>query len=135
MKISSIELCDELLALLGRFKSTMGEVAESHGLTPIQLGALYQINHGFTTMGKVAQKLHCDASNVTGIIDRLTILKLVTRQDDPKDRRVKTLALTAKGHTILDEVLALMPSRLGCDRLSADERVEVFQSVKKLSQI
>lgn len=133
MKISPQELCEELMALLGRFKSTMAEVAESHGLTPIQLGALYNINNGFTTMGKVAQKLHCDASNVTGIIDRLTILELVTRQDDPKDRRVKTLQLTAKGRAILDEAVSLMPSRLGCERLSADERLEVHRAIKKLS--
>jgi len=113
----------------------MGEVAESHGLTPIQLGALYNINNGFTTMGHVAKKLHCDASNVTGIIDRLTILELVTRQDDPKDRRVKTLQLTTKGHKVLDEVVSLMPSRLGCDRLTADERVEIFLSVRKLSEV
>lgn len=123
------------MALLGRFKSTMAEVAESHGLTPIQLGTLYNINNGYTTMGKVAHKLHCDASNVTGIVDRLTILELVTRQDDPSDRRVKTLQLTAKGRAILDEVISLMPSRLGCDRLSVEERAEVYQAVKKLSQI
>jgi MarR family transcriptional regulator, organic hydroperoxide resistance regulator len=41
--------------------------------------------------------LHCDASNVTGIADRLEARGLVTRQAAREDRRVKLLALTPAG--------------------------------------
>jgi DNA-binding MarR family transcriptional regulator len=135
MNISSKDLCFELLGLFGRIKATMAEVADSHGLTPIQLGTLYAINTGHTTMGKVAHLLHCDASNVTGIVDRLTHLELVNRQEDPKDRRVKTLQLTASGRQVLGEVVELLPSRLGCDRLSVEERENIHQAVIKLTLV
>ena len=49
------------------------------------------------TMRELAGRLHCDASNVTGIIDRLEARKLVERRSTPGDRRVKALALTPAG--------------------------------------
>lgn len=55
-------------------------------------------------MGALAAALHCDASNVTGLADRLERRGLVERQSDPSDRRVKLLALTPAG-TALEEDL------------------------------
>lgn len=132
MDVSANDLCIDMLALLKRFKSIMADVAENHGLTTIQLGTLNAIKDGHTTMGKVAQTMHCDASNVTGIIDRLVQLQLVTRQEDAKDRRVKTLAMTQRGKDILDGVMAIMPERLGCTRLTAQERLGLHAMLLKI---
>jgi DNA-binding MarR family transcriptional regulator len=126
------QLCSDMLALVKRFKSVMADIAEAHGLTPIQLGALHAINEYGATMGKLAQTLHCDASNVTGIVDRLTVLELVNRQEDPNDRRVKTLQLTTRGHAVLQEIITLLPSRLGCDRLNSMERDDLHHMFDRL---
>lgn len=134
MATSPDQLCSDMLALVKRFKAILADIAESHGLTPIQLGALHAINEHSATMGKLAQTLHCDASNVTGIIDRLTVLELVSRREDPNDRRVKTLQLTSRGHKVLQEIVTQLPSRLGCDRLNAMERDDLHRMFSRLAR-
>ena len=81
-------------------------------------------------MRDLADGLACDASNVTGIVDRLERRGLVERQVSPTDRRVKTLVVTAEGvalrerllsrlHQVPDAVAELEPQerRLLCDVL------------------
>jgi DNA-binding MarR family transcriptional regulator len=55
-------------------------------------------------MGKIAQVLQCDSSNVTWITDRLEERGLVERRADPRDRRVKLIALTDEGRRVRDEI-------------------------------
>jgi MarR family transcriptional regulator, organic hydroperoxide resistance regulator len=55
-------------------------------------------------MSSLAQALQCDNSNVTGIVDRLEAAGLAERRAAPKDRRVKTIALTEHGRTVREEV-------------------------------
>src|SRR6187431_3214207 len=43
-------------------------------------------------MGELAQHMHCDNSNITGIVDRLTERGLVERRAAPGDRRAKLVA-------------------------------------------
>ena len=59
-------------------------------------------------MSALAQLLVCDASNVTGIADRLEARGYVERQSAGTDRRVKMLALTPTGAEVRDRVLELM---------------------------
>src|ERR671928_2004208 len=48
-------------------------------------------------MSALAERLFCDASNVTGIVDRLEARGLVERRSSEGDRRVKALTLTEAG--------------------------------------
>jgi DNA-binding MarR family transcriptional regulator len=59
-------------------------------------------------MSSLAERLFCDASNVTGIADRLESRGLVERRSAEGDRRVKALTLTAEGAELRDRVLELM---------------------------
>ncbi|MFL5920924.1 MAG: MarR family winged helix-turn-helix transcriptional regulator [Gaiellaceae bacterium] len=59
-------------------------------------------------MSALAERLFCDASNVTGIVDRLEARGLVERRSAEGDRRVKALTLTAAGVELREHVLALM---------------------------
>lgn len=133
MEITSGQLCEDLFALLRRVKAAMAEVAENHGMTPVQVGALYAIMHGDITMGQVAHTLHCDASNATGIVDRLVAQNLVVRGEGQQDRRVKTLQLTAKGSEIIDGIIQKLPETLGCDKLSTHEREIMHATISKLA--
>ena len=56
-------------------------------------------------MGSLADHLRCDASNVTGIADRLEGRGLVTRSPAPGDRRVKVLTLTPAGERLRAELV------------------------------
>ena len=59
-------------------------------------------------MSALAERLFCDASNVTGIADRLEARGLVRRQSAEGDRRVKALTLTPDGVALRDRVLEVM---------------------------
>jgi len=101
----------------------MLDVQAEHGLRPPQFFALQALDDP-APMGKLAELLRCDSSNVTWITDRLEERGLVERQNDPKDRRVKLLVLTDEGRRVRDEIqarLAIPPEPLM--RLSgADQR-------------
>jgi DNA-binding MarR family transcriptional regulator len=75
-------------------------------------------------MGELAHALSCDASNVTGLVDRLESRGLLQRSPSAEDRRVKVLSLTPLGAKIRAALLDRMtssPPTLG--RLSeADQR-------------
>jgi MarR family transcriptional regulator, organic hydroperoxide resistance regulator len=78
-------------------------------LTPPQLFTLKHLEpDGPMPMSDVAKWLACDASNVTGIIDRLETRGLVTRGDAPLDRRVKMLALTEDGAELRTTIMERM---------------------------
>src|SRR5438552_14831561 len=64
-------------------------------LSPVQCHVLHLIEPGRPLpMSRLAETLSCDASNVTGLVDRLESRDLVRRQPSPGDRRVKVLQLT-----------------------------------------
>ena len=49
------------------------------------------------SMRQFAEHMGCDASNITGIVDRLEAKSLVVRTSDEKDRRVKLIRRTPDG--------------------------------------
>src|SRR3954454_18671914 len=67
-------------------------------LSPAQCHVLHLIEPGRPMpMGQLAETLACDASNVTGLVDRLESRDLVRRRPSAEDRRVKVLDLTPTG--------------------------------------
>src|SRR2546429_9716249 len=93
-------------------------------LSPVQCHVLHLIEPGRPLpMSRLADTLSCDASNVTGLVDRLESRGLVRRQPSPQDRRGKTLQLTPKGARMRAQLLRRMARRsLPLSRLSRDER-------------
>ena len=61
-----------------------------------------------TPMSALAERLFCDASNVTGIADRLEARGFVERQSLVGDRRVKALTITPSGMKLREQVMELM---------------------------
>lgn len=57
-------------------------------------------------MSELAASMYCDASNITGIADRLEHRGLVERVPGAHDRRVKMLALTPEGRRVREQVAA-----------------------------
>jgi MarR family transcriptional regulator, organic hydroperoxide resistance regulator len=87
----------------GRFIESVGEL----GLSPMQAHALRFLERP-VPMSELAETLWCDASNVTGIVDRLEARGLVERRPSPDDRRVKLLRLTDEGETLRARVVERM---------------------------
>ena len=79
------------------------------GLAPMQAFALRNLDPETPmAMSVLAGILHCDNSNITGIADRLEAAGLIERRASASDRRIKTLALTARGIEVRDAVVAVM---------------------------
>lgn len=94
------------LELLLRMKPRMVEVAESHKLTPQQMHVLGFLSYSEPhPMSWLAALLFCDASNVTGIIDRLVTLGFVRRVECQTDRRVKMVQLTSSGAKVRADMM------------------------------
>jgi DNA-binding MarR family transcriptional regulator len=61
-------------------------------------------NKGSTNFRKLADALRVTPSNVTGIIDRLEEQGLVSRTQNPEDRREMTLQVTDKGEALVSSL-------------------------------
>jgi DNA-binding MarR family transcriptional regulator len=74
-------------------------------LTPVQGHALRVLDpERPVAMSSLAEQLVCDASNVTGIVDKLESRGLIARQGAEGDRRIKMLAVTEKGRQLRDQL-------------------------------
>ena len=81
-----------------RLEAHFTELAAQHGLTAVQAKVLLLLQpEGAMTMSTIAGQLQYDASNLTGVIDRLEELGAVRRQPHPNDRRAKAVLLTEAG--------------------------------------
>jgi DNA-binding MarR family transcriptional regulator len=79
-------------------KPRMAAIAQEFELAPMQMQTLMALAPGNEIpMSALAGMLACDASNVTGIVDRLEARGLIERREAPSDRRVKMLAVTSEG--------------------------------------
>jgi DNA-binding MarR family transcriptional regulator len=79
-------------------------IAHELGLSPMQLHALGVLEPGREMpMSALAEQLVCDASNVTGIVDRLEARGLIERRAATRDRRMKMLAVTDEGVRMRDQ--------------------------------
>ena len=85
-----------MMEIIRRVQSHVDDQCRRLDLTRQQAYVLGMLDEP-VPMGALAARLKCDASNVTGIADRLEARGLVIRQDDPSDRRVTLLAATPAG--------------------------------------
>lgn len=127
-----------LLQILLRSKHRINAIAEGSGLTGMQAHALSLLSASEPqAMSGLSGQLGCDASNVTGIVDRLEAASLVERNDNPQDRRVKSVILTPKGETLRDEfyrdLLGIEAGEL--KNLDASEQAEFRRLLLKLLDV
>src|SRR5882672_571553 len=103
-------------------------------LSPIQCHVLHLIEPGRPLpMSRLADTLSCDASNVTGLVDRLESRGLVRRQPSPQDRRVKVLHLTPTGTRLRAQLLRRMAGRSRpLARLSLDQQRTLVKILEAL---
>ena len=87
-----------LMDLVMAERARIPQIAAEFQLSPPQVHALRMLEpEQPLPMGRLACALGCDASNVTGIVDRLEQRGLIERRPSERDRRVKVLVVTAQG--------------------------------------
>ena len=86
------------------FKRFMTET----GLSFAQLSILMRLyHHGWEGgVSEVGEHLGVTTAAASQSVDRLVQMGLIERREDPEDRRLKRLALTPKGQTLMEQGIA-----------------------------
>jgi MarR family transcriptional regulator, organic hydroperoxide resistance regulator len=125
-----------LVQLFFAHRANLPPLAAEFQLSPAQCHVLHLIEPGRPIpMGQLAETLACDASNVTGLVDRLEARGLVRRRPSVSDRRVKVLDLTPTGsrlRAILLERMTTPPATL--ERLSRSEQRALVRILTRLAE-
>ncbi len=132
-RLADPQIMGLLYRVVDRARENFGEVADEFDLTPPQARALLYLGEA-APMRALACHLSCDASNVTGIADRLESRGLVRRGEDHQDRRVKLLVLTPEGAEtrarLEERLMETSPFMAG---LSVTERVTLKELLSKIA--
>lgn len=92
------------------------EVTERAGLTPVEFAMITALEDApDIDQGSLASRLGIDAVSAHHLIHRLAAAGYIERRVNPKDRRARTLRLTARGQALRD--------RLRADGRASQERI------------
>jgi MarR family transcriptional regulator, organic hydroperoxide resistance regulator len=103
------------------------------GLTIPQAGLLHTLGSPLP-MNQIAGRMHCDASNLTGIVDRLEGRGLVERRVRAGDRRIKEIALTPEGRRVKRQVDSVLKGTPGFGALNAEDRATLRSLLGRVLQ-
>lgn len=126
------ELHDCLFAIRARVHTELKELAREAGLTDTQTDALWRLSRGQEmTARRLADRLQCDASTATSMIDRLEKRGLVRRVPHPTDRRVKVIQLTSEGCALRDRVIQHTTEHSPFARLDRESRLRLHALLRQ----
>ncbi|SDI34269.1 MarR family winged helix-turn-helix transcriptional regulator [Nonomuraea jiangxiensis] len=90
---------------LGRLFAQHHSPLFTSNLTMRQLKVVMLVSVNGSASGQdLAQDLGVGLGTVTGIVDRLVAQGLVSRHEDPQDRRVRRVELTPAGAALIEEI-------------------------------
>jgi DNA-binding MarR family transcriptional regulator len=129
----TFEVVELIGTVVARYYEEYEQAAAKHSLTGAQARVLRLLSIEAMPMRRIAQKLKCEPSNVTGIVDRLEARDLVERRPDAGDRRVKVAAPTEKGRSTAAQLRdSLDFAREPLAGLSVDERTVLRDLLKRM---
>ncbi|MGP4004030.1 MarR family winged helix-turn-helix transcriptional regulator [Streptomyces sp. 8N706] len=127
------EVVELIGTVMARYHDEYEEAAAEYALTGSQARVLGLLSQEPMPMRRIAQRLKCEPSNVTGIVDRLEARGLVERRPDPADRRVKLAAPTDEGRATASRLRdALDFAREPLAELSAEERTMLRDLLRRM---
>ncbi|MEV4177231.1 MarR family transcriptional regulator [Nonomuraea sp. NPDC049709] len=103
---------EELIRRIGETQRGLARLFAQHqsplfssNLTMRQLKVIMVLSMNGSVSGQdLAHNLGVGLGTVTGIVDRLVAHGLVSRHEDPHDRRVRRVELTPKGTALIEEI-------------------------------
>ena len=114
------------------------QLAGSHGLTGPQMLCLREIStRGSLTTGALALAVALSPATLTGILDRLEVRGLVSRERRPEDKRRVLVSLTAVGKQMSQELPSPLQDRFGerLTELSADEQATIRIALHSIAKM
>jgi len=105
-----------------------------HGVTWPQFHVLHHIKSEGTSFKELARHLNCNASNMTGLIDRMEENNWVYREHSDEDRRIWLVKITEEGielkKRLIPEHIDNIKERFSC--LSEEELEDLKKLLGKL---
>jgi DNA-binding MarR family transcriptional regulator len=132
-----IKLGALLLRCMGGGSSGVFRVIDESGITFTQMKVLVELeaaDEDERTVTALSEELGISAASASRASDGLVRKKLATRVEDPDDRRVRHLALTAKGRELADRIISARLAGLAdfTDSLESDERKKLEAALDAL---
>jgi DNA-binding MarR family transcriptional regulator len=129
-----LELAGLLLATLPRLGKMAMAAGDQPPMSPNRAGVMWQLRERSLRSGDLAQRCAMTAPALTELVDSLARDGLTRRLEDPHDRRVVLVELTARGRRELDRYREYMKERVArvVSRLSADKRARLRAALADL---
>lgn len=112
--------------------------AREHGLSMTQMFLLRQLQgeRSGCNVSMMGEQMGVTSAAVSQTLDRLVQQGLVSRTEDPQDRRNKRIQLTPKGEQVLREVLEARQAWIADldARLSEDEKALIGRALALLAE-
>jgi DNA-binding MarR family transcriptional regulator len=140
--MEKLELINEVVELQRRINRALRRSNQDTwmqlSLTVPQVKSLFFITDaGYTNFKNLATALKVSPSNLTGVIDRLVEQGLVSRTENPQDRRMNSLKATDKGETLVSDLRERRISHLSqaLSELTAKELITIVQGLDLLARV
>ncbi|MFF4586069.1 MarR family winged helix-turn-helix transcriptional regulator [Streptomyces sp. NPDC001388] len=125
-------LMERLARAAAGYYRDLTAAAALHGLTMTQAKMLILLRQPLP-MRALAGRLGCDASNITGLVDRLEARGLVSRHADAGDRRIKNVVATEGGRQAVRLIRADMRATSAAfARLDEEGRRSLYELLGRL---
>jgi len=133
---------DEVVAALRKIAQAIDtysrELLTQCGLSAPQLGTLRVLaRRGSATPGELADALHLSPQTMAGILQRLELRKLVTRERAPRDKRSFVLTLSEEGRQAEAGAPPLLRDEFTAQlaQLPAWEQSQMLATLQRIAQM
>lgn len=101
--------CFRLGAIARKMTRYYNSQLSAYGITIVQSWVLFYLSaNSGSSLKDIAAALQLDSPVVTGLIDRLVKEDLVSREEDPEDRRSLRICLTSRGLEVVQEITPIV---------------------------
>ncbi|HEV7165982.1 MAG: MarR family winged helix-turn-helix transcriptional regulator [Gammaproteobacteria bacterium] len=114
------------------------QLSDSHGLTGPQMLCMREISQqGSLTTGTLALAVALSPATLTGILDRLEMRGLVSRERRPEDKRRVVVSLTTHGKQMSQELPSPIQERFGAKlaELPAEEQASIRRALGNVARM
>jgi DNA-binding MarR family transcriptional regulator len=136
VKTEDLELAGLLLDTLRLVKMATAASREHSHVSANRAGVMWQLRERAMRSGDLAQRCAMTAPALTELVDSLTREGFVRRLEDPGDRRVVLVELTAQGRRELDRHREVMKRGVAAflARVPADKRARLRAALSDLNE-
>jgi len=128
------EVIQLLVAMSGRLGQHFAARAGEFGLSAAEAKVLLTLGvDDALPMRGLARRLGYDASNLTGVIDKLEDRGAVERHADPTDRRVKTIAATEQGLRLREGIWVRLRADAGPVKALTDSQLRELRQLLRVA--